>query len=979
MRNFHCLLQFAAISSGLLLAQSTVKSISTSPGVVHPGQTVDLIADGITLYQAFSVSFPMEDGGTKLALTHGGSVVVPHGSMSGSAVAVVYDSQQKPTISIPFDIAVLPQLRLHAVRNVLSSGELANITVLTPSSSRSWPISWRSDLGSIDARGSFQAPFVVNPAYARIWACLANTVQCDSVVVRVVPFRLDPGSVMLSPGESTVLGAWQGTGLISPVWRAVTANVKVLEDGTVTAGTGPFDGGSAIVSATHGGVTQTFTIAIAGPGTNSNAAEFSEYVRVSNFGDYIQLGSFAARVVTRRNWIYTLSYRVANPASYNGYLQAAWLDAYELDDRRQPVWQGSFEVPFSFSRYNQLVLEADQLTVLGIEETTGGPPSPLNTLVTYDIANGIPQLQRWSAFDGSPRAYRKLGRGWKVTSNSQRLALDLTLDDYSTNTSRQIPVRYAPLGERFSTSVNGGDGWAVILFDYVGFPRSEVVFFDTSGDAALPIAILPGPRLNGTGPLAIAGDIVFCEGFLYRFTGRDAELLFTGQNETAVSVDADSKRFLLSSFGYQANAGFSVLDMSDPTNPKRSGSTANLSNATAAALDRDYIAVAGGSPNLSISPISDSGVKILAPFSSSPPRYDLRIRDGLLFWTGRTLGFHGRRSTSGDVLEVVDISKTPPQVIKQLDRPGDQDGWAIELIGNFAYVGTDSETIVYDISQPRNPVVRIAISAPAISFALNGNILYAGSYAGNSKTILAYDVSSPGSPRLMSTIVVPEFAVSLSAANGLLAAALGKSGLSIYSILGSLPVLRQTLPGTYYGVAANGTMLYVAADTQGLLVFDVSSQLRLLSQTSLSSVADPRNGQRALAVFYDTRQIAWVSTSPEGRVYGLDLRQPLRPRIMAMMPTAPNTSAGAENSVVSDGMLVVAGSNAMFDVQQPQNVGLFDFDAPSYLDVLPLRTDGLSGSLSNGLDAEPISEPLKLRRLRSKLAGVSESDTTGKP
>jgi hypothetical protein len=321
-----------------------------------------------------------------------------------------------------------------------------------------------------------------------------------------------------------------------------------------------------------------------------------------------------------------------------------------------------------------------------------------------------------------------------------------------------------------------------------------------------------------------------------------------------------------------------------------------------------------------------------------------------------------------------------------MDRPGDETGWAIELNGRYAYVGTDSELIVYDVSSPAAPVQVTVIPAPAVSLALLGSYLYAGSNSGSNAVLLVYDVSNPAAPKLVGSMSLPEFAYGIAVQAGVrsirrplevehpdepqriersgwLALAMGKSGLAVYSLAKpAAPALLSQLSGTYWGVAANNGMLYTAADSQGLAVYDLSnpSSPAFLSQTSLAAGDEIPSDYypAALAVSFDSRGVAWLCTPKEGRVYGLDIRQPDRPRHIAEA-----VIGGCANTFVSNGSLFVAGNGAALDVSTPQNVGLYEVPQSAPGQVLPDRYGDLAPVAQT---ANPATEPLKFRVLHGK-------------
>jgi hypothetical protein len=333
-----------------------------------------------------------------------------------------------------------------------------------------------------------------------------------------------------------------------------------------------------------------------------------------------------------------------------------------------------------------------------------------------------------------------------------------------------------------------------------------------------------------------------------------------------------------------------------------------------------------------------SGPQLVDNFPASPFMIDLQVRGNYLYWTGAG-GPPLDQNVTHDIFEVVDVFSFPPQVVATMDRPTSEAGLAIELIGNYAYVGAESELIVYDISSPASPVLVTAIPTPAFSFALNGNYLYAGNPA--TQVLVIYDVSNPGNPRQIGSMPLPDYAFGLATQPGWLAVALGESGMGLYSLGNpAAPVPASQGPGTFWGFAGSGNYLYGAADIVGLEVFDVTNlQNPMEIGTAPLAAGDELPGDVypfALAVSLDPRGIAWVCTSKDGRVYGIDIRNPNRPRHIAEFTTDLGSNP-VENAPVAGGVLFAAGNDAAFEVTTPQNVGLYLVDQSAPGEVLPDR------------------------------------------
>lgn len=639
---------------------------------------------------------------------------------------------------------------------------------------------------------------------------------------------------------------------------------------------------------------------------------------------------------------------------------------YRLDDRKNPIWIDAVEAPYTLNG-STLYVEGDNLYVIG-QESQSGPIS--NILLRFDISAGRPVLQSRQMFDGSPSAYRRQGLGFLVSWNPNGQGpISLQVQDYPNGWSRSLPLDYDPVEADYDvTAVKGTSSWAAVMF-YYPFTEGvnyETVVFDITGAKAEPIALLPSGGFNHS--VAVLQDVLVVGGDVYQVSGNNVTPVSELPTHHVLDSDPVNKRLVMEpDFGWQKD-GYRVVDLSDPASPKTSATVVHSRWSTSGVLGPDYFVLLNGPQSVSVYPIEwRPGIRMIDQFPASPWMNDLRVRDGYLYWTGPGWGYKGRSESQG-IFEVDDVSSSTSSVVATMDRPGDQVGWAIELNGHYAYVGTDTELIVYDISSPTAPVQGTVLPAPAVSLALLGNYLYAGSNSGKNTLLLVYDVSDPGSPRLVNSLSLPEFAYGIAAQPGWLALAMGKKGLAVYSLLNpAAPAFLRQLGGTCWGVAANRNLLYAAMDVTGLFILDLSNpnNVALLSVTTLAAgdETDTVYYPAALAVSVESRGIAWLCTPKNGRVYGLDVREPKRPRHIAEVVTQGWGSPYAANTFVWNGRLFVAGNDAAFDVTTPQNVGLYEVAQPAPGQVIPDRYYDLPPVTRQ--ENEP-SESLKARFLNGR-------------
>ncbi len=954
----------------------------TFPAVGHAGEAMTIQHQGYSSRSA--VRFPMADGGivrvTGLTGSAGTTVTVPHGAASGQAWLEISPrtGDSGSTFSTPFAITILPRLRLHAARSRVSSGETVQIVAAAPAAPGNWPATWKADFGSVDSGGRFTAPNVMSPVYARIRACLLQDTECASTVVKVVPFRLDPDPTILKPGVATKLRVWQGAGPVTALWSAVTKNISVLPDGTVTPGTGPFDGGTATVTANFGGNAQNFEVSLTGVGSVANTSEYDDWLNYDNHSPVGRLafGAFGTVVASHGDWVYVLS-RNFLPGGYLPSLRAAWMDVYQLDANRNPVWVDAVDVPylpFPGEEYKSVYTEGNSLCVIGQEGNA------LGLLFCYDISGGRPVMQSRQTFNGMPTGYIHRGIAGTVTGANPNIspsgpspALTLELTDYAAGEGRKLPLHYTPVYNLFASTVTATAGWAAVVFNY-SFSQSgstiETVVFDTTGAGAEPIAYLPGG-----GSVTILQDLLVVDGDVYQVRGSDVALVSQIPVRSVVDFDPSGKRVLGLPTGYSQAEGYRVADLSDAANPKVSAPVESPLQHTGAALGSDYFVLLGSPQNVAVYPISYApGVKLLDSFPSSAPMTDLRIRDNYLYWTGFGIGHRGR-PLSRDIFEVVDLSVRPYRTVATLDRRGDETGWAIELIDRYAYVGTDSELIVYDISVPSSPSVKTVIGVPAVSMALSGKYLYVSSYSGKIPLIVIFDISDPANPVQAGKLLTPAPAYTLTAQSGWLALAMGRAGLAVYSTANPVnpaPVASDSVVS--WGVASSAGVLYVAADSGGLLAYDmnVPGKLLSLSGTSLDAGHETPFYAKATAVTVDSQGLVWVCTAKDGRVYGLDMRDPVHPRYVTEI-SGQGAIFTQTNAIRSNGKLFILGDDdKAFDTMFPQNVGIYQVDQSWPGMVSPDRLNERQLPLPPEVRNVDKGEPRKAEAIRQRMQQTPE-------
>ncbi|MGJ5820197.1 LVIVD repeat-containing protein [Paludibaculum fermentans] len=944
-------------------ASGAARITSTIPAVGHPGEEVQFQVDGTTRWVG-TAWFTAADGSRIRSMGQSGNPIVPHGAVSGP----VWVELNAETLTEAYDLTVLPRLRLHAERQRVSGGETIQIAAKTPSIPGDWALTWRADLGTVDGTGRFHAPMVASTQYARIWACLRGGTECGTTVVAVSPIRLEPERLVLTPGKETALRVVQGGNEVSAAWRAVTANVSITSDGRVTAGTGPLDGGVAVVEATAAGATQEFRLPVRTAGVVANTLEWSDWIAPdsNNPNNRLALGSHAESVATHGDWLYVLQSSIL---SYLGPSSTTWIDVYWLDEDRNPIWVDCVDAPRAYS--GGLWVVGDTLYVAGSEQPT--------TTMQYDISGGRAVLRSRGRVDGPVNASPPGGvqvTAQRYYSSATANQWNVVIQNQAEGWKRTLPLEYQPLTDApIGVQAAGTSTWVAITFGYsLGY---ETLVADVTGDRAVPFALLASGGINHS--LTVLGDVLVVGGDIYRVSGGKVAKLAEIPWHFVLDADPSTMRLLMGPDVFLQEDGFRVVDLSNPEHPRSSAPVAHPKSWAEGRLGSDYFVLVGPPQGVSVIPIDwTSGMRKTDAFPASPWTNALRYRDGYLFWTGPGWGYRGR-SWTYNLLEVNDMTGPQARLVATADRPGDQVGWALQLVGPYAYVGTDTELIVYDVSVPTAPVERYVVPAPAISMAVQGHYLYAGSQDGPRKTLVVYDISAPERPQRVGTVALKDWAYGLAAGPGWLWVALGQNGYEVYSTVNpAAPSPLFETHTTAWDAAAVGNLAYVAADGAGLQILDMTnpSAPRLLSETSLAAgfEAHLQDYPNALSVTLDERGVAWLATSREGRVVGVDVRRPEAPRPIAVANTSQGyTILEAMAAVAVDNRLIIAGNDAAFDVARPQNLGLYQVPQTQPGEVLPDRFGDLP-PVTQSMRPGPL--PWKARYLNGDQR-LRETETTG--
>src|SRR5208282_1060628 len=171
------------------------------------------------------------------------TITVPFGTTTGPIYAIVtpFLGTNLTTNSLP--LTRLPNLRVHASNKDLSSGETLQLDWRLLGANTPSVVNWTADSGSISAQGVFQAPVVSSESYSHVTGCLQKTNLCDTVLLRILPFRIGPSNPIVNVGNTIQLDAVQGGSFLSPQWSVLAGGGSITSGGLYTAPTGAAQAG----------------------------------------------------------------------------------------------------------------------------------------------------------------------------------------------------------------------------------------------------------------------------------------------------------------------------------------------------------------------------------------------------------------------------------------------------------------------------------------------------------------------------------------------------------------------------------------------------------------------------------------------------------------------------------------------------------------------------------------------------------------
>lgn len=920
----HSITPAAASAGGVLTLTATFNS-----GVIETPQVVFSGPNGT------SISMPLEIG-TSL------TVEVPFGATSGPVYLTVPPQPGGlitiSEISNSVQFTRLPNLLVHAANKDLSSGEALQLDWRVLGASTPNVVSWTADSGFINAQGVFQAPTVQSEGYSRVTGCILNTNACNTVLLRILPFRITPSNPIVKVGGKLQLNAIQGNSIISPQWSILTGGGSITSSGLFTAPAGMPGAGPVTVSATVDSTIEQAFIAVSG-------AYAGQVNRVFDYADFTKNthpeAAYVQSVAVNGNRAYALTiggdpHMRIQTQSYEA------LDVYDITNPAQPVWIDAVES--ATNDYATLFTYGN--TLFSIDR---------NNLAVYSLQSQVPKLvqvvpvpQPWTWSQNGPVLYVAPLYSASITTTP--------VDLYDVSSGMAVHKHYElpnPPGTTTAVSYSiTGTGNAVYVPGY-----QSILTYDISQSppqllsqvSSISTEFEPSTVFD----LKVVGNLLFEESGVYDISNITPVPITTLPMPLQM-VWGLSGNDVLATFGAPAQGapGYAVVDTSLSSNPAIRASLMDLQSwdifnpGSAAWAGNGIFYVADGSGGFSVYDVSVDG----GPTSMSRAGIFQYIYDQAI--EGQTLYAAAVYGSGAGGVGCFDISQSPPALLGALTYPNDS-SFAVQVSGSHVFLGMVDSLRVVDVSNPQSPSQIARVAIPINALILAGNTLFAGTSDGR---LIVFDVSNPSAPNQIGSIAMAA-PNTMRLSGTLLLVAAGDAGLSIFDVSNpSAPaMLSQFSPSVgapVWDVAPiGGSSIMLAADLSGIVTVDISNPSRplQLAQQPLPHVtAFPNNLSQTgtiSAISLATQDgLTYVGTN-YGVLLTYDPSVPAFPRLVALNVVGyafdflPVITPNGNNLYVSDQGYLMQVDNTI-----PQNV-IELYDPPA---ALSLATPVYASSLWSG-------------------------------
>ena len=910
--------------AGTLLQLSATYPFGAALTLVYPGPNGTSIPGNITGISSSGVSSPVPLG------TASGPLSLEQTCVSG-VTGFQYPSQRSN--SLPF--ARLPRLRIRAHRQVLTYGESTQMLAAFLGDPTPRPITWSALFGTVTPAGVFTAG---SSNWDKVTGCVSGTQQCDFFVFSVIPVRIEPTVPVVPIGAFIQLSEVQGTSTLSPTWSITAGGGTLNPTGLYTAATTLEDSGAIPIAATATAGNATNAIGVVGgfPGVVNRLIDYPD-ISANASGQT----TIPTNLAVDGNKVYVLSDNLPGTGT-NG--QYKWIDTYDASDPVHPVWVGAVEgfdadLGDTFIPAMKNFASGGFLWRVTAPSIIGGGPGP-DEVAFFDASNGQPIMKQFFTTQGMCADSFRQGVLIEIpcfTSSGQSLwqsSVTALVFDGRTGTVFPSQISLALANPSIPVGIDGiaiSDTRMFLLFQEQQSNVSLPFFLSTYDFTTSTPTLLQttpaqaGPLLvPGESPVRVFGNLLFAGGGIYDISSGLPVLL--GPSAAGLPEDMSGSLALLGPF---PNDKYSLVDYSSPASARV---TSLLYNGDAfqgpARFVGNHIYLLGS--GVQILDTSAQGGPIPQPGLQGNGTYGY-INDMTVVYPN----FYTAELTNlGPFVTSYDLSQTPPQRIGSfpLNNLNNEIPFALVPDGRFLFVGTSTELLVLDVTNPASPVKVTSLALPTSSLTLVGNVLYDGT---TDNHLVVIDVTNPASPVVGSSTNLAGYPSILQSNGNLLLIAADTAGLLTFSISHPLaPVqLSQYRPSTAVeAVAIDGNLALLAAAEGGFVIADITNPSApvLVGQVPLAALtcfADlhPTQYPPGLISISIRNGIAYLGgTNMAGRVFGFDYRQPAHPRLVSEASYGDAIAESVFAMAFSNSDMFIGGdlsSDRVFhvDITQPRN------------------------------------------------------------
>jgi hypothetical protein len=949
-----------------------VSLVSITPTAASAGEqlTINIQNPTISMIMVFSgvngASIP-----ASLQETSGNSftTTVPFGATSGP-VNVNYAPIQGTTLSTnSINFTRLPNLLVHVSTKDLSSGETLQLDSQLLGASIPSVVSWTSDSGNVSAQGVFQAPLVTSESFSQVTGCIQNTNSCDSILLRILPFRITPNDPIVDIGNTLQLDALQAGSQLSAQWSILAGGGSVASGGLYTAPSMASGAGPVTISAISNSTTEQASVAVSGA--------FAGLVnRVYDYADFTKpeppTRKFVESISVNNNQAYALTLGLADPLlpSY------AAIDVYDITNPDQPVWTGASEAVTNSSA--RLFTYGNTLFSMDLSE-----------MVAYDLSSEVPTPTQilpiaepfsWSFNNGVLYVLPTLPVGG-VEASTPIDVYDLT-SGMAILTQYQIP-NSPNIGQLWGISGSGKTLYLSGLTNINNTPTFTIGTYDlTQSPPTLTSTVV---TTNTEYHLQVAGNVLLADSQVYDISNISP----VQSGSIAVPVGqvwgVEGNNVLITG-GYEVpggSANYVAVNISSPSNPVVEANVVDMTTfdifnpkvATWAPNGRFY--GADGTGGIAVYNASVTG----GPAFVVAQSIYVFIYDQVL--EGQTLYASALEGSGAGGVACFDLSSGTPVLLGSPFYPNDS-SYSLQVSGTNVFLGLADSLKVIDASNPSAPAEVTSIAIPVNSLALSGNTLFVGTADGR---LVVFDVSSPASPQQIGSVTIPPPSTIRITGNLLLVAA-GQNGFLLVDITNpSTPaILSQFSPSptapVWDAISIGPSAVMLAADSSGIITLDTSNpaspqQLYAQQLPFENAFPAPSTGAGIVPAFSLASQsgLTYVGTSA-GAMYMFDATNPALPRVVAL------NIIGADDteivSVITPGVSTlypsVQGVTLQLDNTVPQNSILLDYPPAALTIGYPIN-DALPPKSALSTKFDLVKKRLGTSRHFTDRLGVLRGDT----